>query len=180
MNTFQKKYFLKQIKLAKKQALNRAEKIPVLSQSNNICVLCCFENEEQMQEILHVVNKYQGSQKRIRLLVYVEAKNCPLMLKNSLFVQPVLTSDFSFFGRPKENIKQYLKTSDFDILVNAATADCALISDFLSQLTSAEFKIGRASENTHLYHLILQIESNTNLTYYLETIEKYTLKLNGR
>lgn len=180
MNTFQKKYFLRQIKLAKKQALNRIEKIPVLSQSNNICVLCCFENEEQMQEILHVINKYQGPQKKIRLLVYVDAKYCPLMLKNSLFVQPILTSDFNCFGRPKENIKQYMKTSGFDIFINAASADCALVSDYLSQLISAEFKIGRTSENKHLYHLILQIEANANFTYYLETIEKYTLKLNGR
>lgn len=180
MNTFQKKYFQKQIKLAKKQVLNSTEKIPVLSQSNNICILCCFENEEQMQEILHVINKYQGSQKKIRLLVYVNASTCPLMLKNSLFVQPILSSDFNFFGQPKENIKQYMNTFGFDIFINTASSDCALISDYLSQLISAEFKIGRTSENTHLYHLILQIEANANFTYYLETIEKYTLKLNGQ
>ena len=156
------------------------EKIPILSQASNICMLCCYENDEQMLEILNTINTYQGSQKKIHLLVYVSSKNCPLMLKNSLFVQPVFPSDFNILGKPKEGIRQYMKTSRFDIFINAASKHCVFISDYLSRLVSADFKIGRSTENTHLYHLILQIETDVPLTYYLNNIEKYTLKLNGR
>jgi len=179
VNTFQKRYFQKQLKAAKKQILYTSEKIPLLSQAGSICVLCCYESDEQILEILNTINTYQGSQKKIRLLVYVPSKNCPLMLKNSLFVQPVFSSDFNLFGRPKENIKQYIKASRFDIFINAASKHCVLISDYISLLVSAGFKIGRTSENTHLYHLTLQMEADTSLAYYLNNIEKYTLKLNG-
>lgn len=180
MNIFQYRYIRKQLKVAEKQELYVRNSIPILSKAASICILCCYESDEQIIDILQTINQYQGQIKKIRLLVYLPVKKTPQILQRSLFIQPISKNDISFFGKFKSEAKHDIQTHDYDILINTVTGSHATIADYISTFIHVDFKITCSLKNTNLYHLTLQLEENQSLAYYLDTIEKYTLKLNGK
>ncbi len=180
MNIFQFKSIQKQLSLSEKQELYVRNNIPILSQSPGICILCAYENDTQILEMLETIDQYQGRIKRIRLLVYVPLKKNPSILQKSLFIEPVLKNDINFFGKLKGNTKQNIQSNHYDILINTITGTHRLISDFIALFIHADFKISRSEESAAIYHLTIPLETESSLSYYLETIEKYTNKLNGK
>lgn len=180
MNTFQHRSIQKQLNAFAKKEFVSPNTIPILSQSSSIGILCVYENDSQIHEMLETIDLYQGRIKRIRLLVYVPLKKNPPILQKSLFIEPILKNDINFFGKLKGEVKHNLQSNRYDILINTVTGTHHLISDFISQFIDADFKISRTESCSPFYHLTLQMDAASSLADYLEAIEKYTNKLNGK
>ena len=180
MKTFQKKYFQKQLKRGIHSSLPQSERIPMFTDVKNIGILCCYENDEQMREILDTISSWQTSQHKMQLIVYIPFKNYPPILKNNLFVQAIFQSDFSFFGRPKSSLKQQLQAMHYELFINATNKPNGLVADYIAQCISADFKIGYDAENNHLYQLTLHMDEKYTFADFIHMIEKYTAKLNGQ
>lgn len=180
MNAIQIRSIRKQIKNFGKKDSFVSTHIPILTQSMNVCILCEYQSDEQIRTILDTLDKYQGRLKRIRLLVYVSLKKNPPILERSLFMEPISKNDISFFGKLNEDIKNKLQSNHYEMFINSITGDNVLLSDFFSIFLNADFKITRSEESCRIYHLTLPLESEASFAYYLETIEKYTNRLNGK
>lgn len=180
MNIFQYKYIRKQVRASEKQELFVREGIPILSKAASICILCSYENDEQILDMLKTINQYQGQVKRIRLMVYVSQKKLPPILLKSLFIQPVLKKELGYFGQFSAEAKHNIQIQNYDIFINTISKTNTMIANYISSLIKADFKITRSLEHAKLYHLTLPLDEEQSLEYYLDTIEKYTAKLNGK
>ncbi|MDD3281632.1 MAG: hypothetical protein PHC83_08700, partial [Bacteroidales bacterium] len=143
MNIFQYKYIRKQLRASEKQELFVRAGIPILSKAASICVLCSYENDEQILDMLKTINQYQGQIKRIRLMVYVSQKKLPPILLKSLFIQPILKKELGFFGQFSAEAKHNIHMQNYDILINTITKTNTAIANHISSLIKADFKITR-------------------------------------
>lgn len=180
MNAIQIRSIRKQIKIFEKKDSFIPSCIPILTQSMSVCILCEYQSDDQIRNILDAINQYQGQLKRIRLLVYVPLKKNPPVLERSLFIEPITKNDINFFGKLKEEAKENLQSNHYDMFINSITGSNILLSDFFSIHLDADFKITRSEESCRIYHLTLPLEPDASFIYYLETIEKYTNRLNGK
>ncbi len=180
MHYFQLQSIQHYLKASKKKELLTQKHIPIFSQVSKVCILCIYENDSQIREIIETIDRYENRQKKIHLFVYVPLKKTPSILQKSLFIDSILKSDITFWGKVNSKIKQKLWSQRYDILINANFQSHKPITHLLSLLTKADFKITNSEDYAHIYHLRLQMKTDDSLSYYIDTIEKYTKKLNGK
>ncbi|HON20002.1 MAG TPA: hypothetical protein PLF32_04390 [Bacteroidales bacterium] len=180
MHFFQSQSIQRYLKASRKKEFLLHSDIPIFSKALSICLLCVYENDEQIAEIIETVKRYEGNQKRIRILVYVPLKKNPPILQDSLFIDTVLKTDITFWGKLKSNLKRNLWSYRYDLLINANYQSNNIITNLLSLTIKANFKITRSEAYPHIYHLNLQMKEEDSLSHYIDTIEKYTNKLNGK
>jgi hypothetical protein len=179
VNIFQKRYFSKQIDLLSGNQGNNKVNLHILSQTDNVCIFCCYQNDDQINQIIDSMNKMGNGFKKKQLIVYVPLKKCPDILKRSLFIVPVLKTDVNFLGKLSNNVLSSLKSLRYNILINFMSTP-SLIDHYFMSLIPAELKIGRDVESSNIYQLIIQLDKDVSFDEYLENIEKYTTRLNGQ
>jgi hypothetical protein len=92
----------------------------------------------------------------------------------------ITKKDFNFIGIPKFAFTKYLKSNQFDILINFDSTD-QLMSHYLSAEIPATLKVGMTSgEYSGIYDLTLRLPDNQTVGEYFGHLNFYLKALKGK
>lgn len=144
--------------------------------AKHVGVLCSPQNEvgtEHLKTFLHYL-----SQKGIRYTVlgYFDGKKVP---ENFLYwkgMDFMTHQDLNFFFMPKGPLVDKFVNEPFDILINCNIANYFPV-EYMSQLSTAKCKVGIMREGELNYDLMIDIQNNRTIEYFLKNLEVYLANL---
>ena len=118
------------------------------------------------------------SQKGIKYLVfgYFDGKNIPdnfLYWKEMDFITH---KDLDFFFVPKNPVVDKFIHEPFDMLVDCSIANYFPV-EYIMQLSAAKCKVGMMHEDESCYDLMIDIQKNRTVEYFLKNLEVYLSNL---
>ena len=137
-----------------------------------IGVLCSPQDEISTGH-LKVFLRYL-SQKGIKYLVfgYFDGNNIP---ENFLYwkeIDFITRKDLNFFFMPKNPIVDKFIHEPFDMLINC-NIDPYFPMEYISQLSVAKCKVGIMREDESCFDLVIDIQKNRTIKYFLKNLEIY-------
>lgn len=89
----------------------------------------------------------------------------------------ISVKDLDWLFRPAGESAGKVLEEDFDILFDLSLTPSFPLS-WLSELSTASFKVGRYSEDPNDYDLMIHIHSNPSIEFFIEQIKNYVSILN--
>jgi len=141
-----------------------------------IGILCSPQDEintGHLKNFLHYL-----AQKGIRYSVfgYFDGKKIP---ENFLYwkgIDFITRQDLNLFFIPNSPIADNFIREPFDILIN-----CNIVNyfpmEYMTQLSVAKYKVGMSHEDESFYDLIIDVQKNRTLEYFLKNLEIYLSNL---
>ena len=137
-----------------------------------IGVLCSPQNEVDTGHLKDFLQYF--SQKGIRYLVlgYFDGKQIP---ENFLYwkgMDFITRKDLNLFFMPEGPMVDKFIGEPFDMLINCNVVNYFPM-EYISQLSAAKCKVGIMHEDEPVYDLMINIEKNRTIEYFLKNLEKY-------
>jgi hypothetical protein len=163
--------------LRRKAAKMKRQKILFdFASAKYVGVLCAPQDEAStghLKIFLHYL-----SQKGIKYSVfgYFDGKKIP---ENFLYwtgMDFMTRQDLNFFFVPKSPMVDKFISEPFDMLINCNLADYFPI-EYLSQLSMAKCKVSIMREDESCYDLMIDIQKNPTIEYFLKNLEVYLSNL---
>ena len=141
-----------------------------------IGVLCSPHNEIDTGHLKAFLQYL--SQKGIRYSVfgYFDENQIP---ENFLYwkgIDFITRKDLNFFFMPEGTMVDKFVGEPFDMLINCTIVNYFPV-EYISQLSVAKFKVGIMREDEPAYDLMIDIEKNRTIEYFLKNLEKYLSNL---
>ncbi len=113
-----------------------------------------------------------------RLLGYVESNELPdeMVLWDNCDL--VSLKDIDWFLKPKTVVANEFITTEFNILFDLSLEHYFTIC-YISKLSSANFKVGRYTEDDNDFDFMIDINKNPRVDYLIEQIKNYISMLNN-
>jgi len=163
--------------LRKKQSrVKRQKMLYDFASARYVGVLCSPQNEvntEHLKDFLHYL-----MQKGIRysVLGYFDGKQIP---ENFLYwkgIDFITRKDLNLFFMPESPMVDRFIREPFDMLINCNIANYFSL-EYISQLSVAKCKVGIMRNDDPAYDLMIDIEKNPAIEFFLENLEKYLSNL---
>jgi len=156
--------------------MKRQKKLFDFASSKYIGVLCSPQDElstEYLKEFLQYLSK-KGIQHYV--FGYFDDKKIPdnfLYWKRMDFIT---RNDINFFFIPKNPVVEKFINEPFDMLINCSI-DYYFPMEYISQLSQASCKVGIMHNDKQNYDLMIDIQKNRSLKFFLNNLEKYLSNL---
>ena len=137
-----------------------------------IGVLCSPQDEKSTEHIKDFL--YHLTQKGIHYSVfgYFDGKDIP---ENFLYwkgMDFITRKDLNIFYIPKNPIVEKFIHEPFDMLINCSVTQYFPM-EYIAQLSVAKCKVGVMCEGESCYDLMIDIQKNRTIEYFLKNLEKY-------
>ncbi len=143
------------------------------SQANRIGILFNASNKTQEDCVMKYVDRLRNKHKKI--VTYIGFFNNKEETKVSLFKNYSL-NDLSWILIPKNEDVNIFKTEPFDIVINFFEKPL-IHGDYIMTLSKARFRIGRNTENTDAYELIIN-EKKKDDAHFIGLLDTYLKTFN--
>jgi len=160
----------------KSTRVKRQKKLFDFASAKFVGVLCSPQDELNtllLKEFLYFLSK-KGIQYSV--FGYFDQKNIPenfLYWKGTDFIT---RNDVNFFFIPKNQIVDKFINEPFDMLINCCI-DHYFPVEYIAQLSKASCKVGIARDDKYTYDLMIDIQKNRKIEYFLNNLEKYLSNL---
>ena len=159
--------------------MKRQKKLFDFASAKYVGVLCSPQDElstEYLKEFLNYL-----SRKNIQYYVfgYFDGKKIP---ENFLYwkgMDFITRNDIDFLFIPKNPIVDKFIREPFDMLINCSI-DYYFPLEYISQLSQASCRVGIMHDDKSNYDLMIDIQKNRNLEYFLKNLEKYLSNLRNQ
>ena len=140
--------------------------------AKSVGVLCSPQDEMSTEHLKNFL--YYLSQKGIQYSVfgYFDRKNIP---ENFLYwkgMDFITHKDLNCFFIPKNPIVDKFILEPFDMLINCTVTQHFPV-EYISQLSVAKCKVGIMREDESCYDLMIDIQKNRTIEYFLKNLEVY-------
>ena len=159
--------------LRKKTAKMKRQKILFdFSSAKHVGILCSPHDETSAGQIKDFL--YFLSHKDIRYSVfgYFDKKNIPANFLYLRWIDFITRKDLNFFFMPKGQIVDRFINERFDMLII-----CNLVNyfpmNYIAQLSKASCKVGIMHHGETNYDLMIDIQKNRSIEYFLKNLEIY-------
>jgi hypothetical protein len=166
-----------QMVLRRKAARTKRQKTLFdFTSAKRVGVLCSPQNEAgtgHLKSFLHYLSQ-KGVQYSV--LGYFDGKKVP---ENFLYwkgMDFITRQDLNFFFAPKGALVGKFINEPFDMLINCNIANYFPI-EYMSQLSMAKCKVGIMREDESGYDLMIDIQKNQTIEYFLKNLEVYLTNL---
>ena len=159
--------------LRKKSAkVKRQKKLYDFSSAKYVGVLCSPQDNVSTEHLKDFL--YYLSQKGIRYSVfgYFDGKVIP---ENFLYwkgMDFITRKDLNFFFIPKNPVVDKFVLEPFDMLINCTVTPYFPV-EYMAQVSVAKCKVGIMREEESHYDLMIDIQKNHTIEYFLKNLEKY-------
>ena len=117
--------------------------------------------------------------KKIKVLGFYNIKEVPDFAYSKLEYDFFSLKDTDFLGRPKHILIDNFISEDFDLLIDVNVKKHFSLK-YISALSNAKFKVGEYNvESVDIYDLMINIEKERTLKYFLKQIDIYIPMLNN-
>ena len=163
--------------LGRKSAkLKRQRMLFDFASAKYVGIVCCTEDEIStgyLKEFLHSL-----SQKGIKysVLGYFDGKKIP---DNFLYwkgIDFITKADLNFLYVPKSSTVDKFIGEPFDMLINCSVKEYFPL-EYVSYLSGAKCKVGVLHEGNSCYDLMIDIDKQKTVKYFLENLQKYLADL---
>ena len=160
----------------KSEKVKRQKTLFDFASARHIGILCSPQDEistGHLKKFLHYL-----SQKGIRYSVfgYFDGKAIP---ENFLYwkgIDFITQQDLNFLFIPDNRMTEKFISEPFDILIN-----CNIVNyfpmEYMAQLSVAKCKVGMQSEGDSYYDLMIDVQKNRTMEYFLKNLEIYLSNL---
>jgi len=139
------------------------------------------DNEQKSNEIIKEFVSFL-SQKDIQVYV-VEFINKKIKSENYIKKKGFnyfSLNDLNWFYKPKSIIVDEFINNDFDILIDLSLNNNCFPVQYINALSKAKFKIGKFYETPNFYDFMINIDSNNDLSFFIEQIKHYLSMINSK
>jgi hypothetical protein len=130
---------------------------------------------EQIKQFLSYLNGYKLE---IYVLGYIDSKIIPESFLFWKGINLFSKKDLNWNLVPKTILASDFIEKPFDLLFNLSLSDYFPV-EYIARLSKSKFKIGRFNENNNCYDLMFDLEEDSKLDSYLETIKHYLALINN-
>jgi len=156
----------------KSKKVKRQKMLFDFASAKYVGILCSPEDEistQYLRDFLHYL-----SQKGIRYSVFGYF-NGEIIPENFLYwkgIDFITHKDLNFIYIPKNPIVDKFILEPFDMLINCTVMQHFPV-EYIAQLSVAKCKVGIMSESESCYDLMIDIQKNCTIEYFLKNLEKY-------
>jgi len=176
--------FLKKIRLQianillqqKTVRMKRQKKLFDFASAHFVGVLCSPHDELSTVYLKNFLNYLSRKGIKYSVFGYFDEKNIP---DNFLYwkgIDFITRDDLNFFFIPQNPIVDKFINEPFDMLINC-TIDHYFPVEYIAQLSKASCKVGIMRDDKSNYDLMIDIQKNRNIEYFLDNLEKYLFNL---
>lgn len=124
------------------------------------------------------VNYLREHGKKVKVVGFYNSKTVPEHVYSKLEYDFYSTKDLSFIGEPKPLFINSFLAEEFDLMVDLNLKNHFSLK-YISFLSNAKFKVGAYNAKyTDNYELMIDIEKNNTLKYFLRQIDIYVPMFN--
>jgi hypothetical protein len=164
--------------LLKKQMyfFNRNRYFSSFEKAGTIGILFNATDKEEFDLIKKYIKYLRGLKKKVKSIGYYSTVHIPDTAYSKVDYDFFTIKDLNWHLRPMKGFVDNFIEEEFDVLL-----DLNLKNDFplfyISSLSKAKFKIGRMTENTELYDLMIEVEEDTGIKQFLKHVDHYLLQM---
>lgn len=130
---------------------------------------------EQIKQFLTYLN---GFGLQIYILGYIDSKIIPESFLFWKGINLFSKKDLTWSLVPKTVLVSDFMDKPFDLLFNLSLTEYFPV-EYIARLSKSKFKIGRFTENNDCYDLMFDLNKESKLDAYLETIKHYLALINN-
>ena len=159
--------------------VKRQKKLFDFASSKYIGVLCSPQDEPSAGYLREFLNALSKKGIQYYVFGYFDEKKIP---ENFLYwkgMDFITRNDLNFFFIPKNPIVEKFIHEPFDMLINCSI-DHYFPVEYISQLSKASCKVGIMQDDKQNYDLMIDIQKNRNLEFFLNNLEKYLSNLRNQ
>ena len=141
-----------------------------------IGVLCSPRDEVTTGHLKNFLNYLAQKGIRYSVLGYFDGKKIP---ENFLYwksIDFITHQDLNFFFIPESQVIDNFMREPFDILINCTIVNYFPV-EYITQLSVAKYKVGMSHEDESCYDLMIDVQKNRTVEYFLKNLEKYLSNL---
>jgi len=160
----------------KKARVKRQKALYDFASAKYIGVLCSPQNEVDTGHLRDFLQYLLRKGIRYSVLGYFDGNQVP---ENFLYwkgMDFMTRKDLNFFFMPEGPMVEKFIREPFDMLINCNIADYFAV-EYMSQLSVAKCKVGIMRKGEPAYDLMIEIEKNPTIEYFLKNLEKYLTNL---
>ncbi len=165
--------------IKKKSAkVQRKREVHNFQTARSAAILFDANDSKSFTDIRHFKNFLEDQNIKTELFGYVDEDEIPDDLLLWEYCHVYCKKDLTFLYKIKKDRTQDFMNKSFDILFDLSLYDhLPLVS--LSSLSKSKFKVGRYKETFNDHDLMINIDKNKNIDYFIEQIKNYVSILNN-
>lgn len=158
---------------------NREVQSMGLESARSIGIIFNAKDERSFKQIREFADQLRGGGLReVKALGFVPKKEVASFLQSSQDFDFFSREDFNWYYRPQGRKVAGFISESFDILIDLRLSKFTSLL-FIVALSRAQFKVGRfRSDFKEFYDLMIDVEQNSDLSYFMSQIQHYLSMLN--
>jgi hypothetical protein len=150
-----------------------------LDSARSIGILFNAKDERSFKTIRDFADKLRGGGlRKVKALGFVPKQEVAAFLQSSQDFDFFTRDDFNWYYKPQGRKVAGFIGEQFDILIDLRLSRFTSLL-FIVALSRAQFKVGRyRSDFKEFYDLMIDVDENSDLTYFISQIEHYLSMLN--
>lgn len=151
-----------------------------LDAARSIGIIFNAKDERTFKQIREFSDKLRGGGLRtVKALGFVPKAEVAAFLQSSQDFDFFTREDFNWYYKPQGRKVAGFISEPFDILIDLRLSKFTSLL-FIVALSRAQFKVGRyRTDFKEFYDLMIDVEDNSDLSYFIEQIHKYLDMLDG-
>jgi hypothetical protein len=145
--------------------------------AQSIGVIFNASNNDDFDLVKKYVKYLRESQKRVKALGYFNLKEVPEMKYSKIEYDFFANKDLNWHLQPACEQAQKFINEEYDILIDLNLDDDFPLK-YISSLSKAKFKIGKYLDNNITYDLMIAVEENKGIKYFLKHLDHYLMQMN--
>jgi hypothetical protein len=144
--------------------------------SSTIGIIFNATDAEEFELVKKYVKYLRDLKKKVKTIGYFEQRDIPDMTYSKIEYDFFSKRDLNWHQKPiKPFIDNFLE-EEYDILIDLNIKDLFPLK-YIASLSKAKFKIGRFAENIDLYDLMIEMEQEKGLKFFLKNLDNYLLQI---
>ena len=144
-----------------------------LDGAKTVGILFTADSAVTYDRIIQLVNEFTEKRNiKVLSIGYVENKKQLDLFTEQTGFRFYSAKQSNWFGRPKDHSVDFFIEKEFDIFLDLSLTDDISI-DYIVGMSKSKFKVGRLKPNNRIYDMMIDIQKNNTLEYFITQIEVY-------
>jgi hypothetical protein len=144
----------------------------------SVGIVFSADSASQIETVRKYMDALGNKGKQVKAICFYKTKQLPVLSSSNLLIDFVMPKEVNFMGVPSPSFVDGFIENEFDLLIDLDSNEIFPV-EYVCAMSKAFFKVGRHSENNEsIFDLMIKIDKDKDLDYFLEQINVYLKMIN--
>ncbi len=151
---------------------NRNVRITHLDEAKSVLILFNADEAKDYEAIANLVRSLEQGKSKVTSIGYTSGKLVPEVFQMRPSTSVFIQKDLNFFFQPPIDQREFVRSRRFDLVINLDLSRSFPLY-YLASISRATFKIGSGNEQKSCFDLMLDVDTQATVAFFIEQTKIY-------